>query len=293
MKCPVGPGHADTLCSFGAAHTARRPLFRHGAPRPGSDETGTFCGAVRCGAPACPQIAIPSFPAFTARHLPSPIPLPSPLPLPSPTSEPVHRPLAAALREFSRTCLSAPQGRRHHPQDPAHNNRNFLDLWQTIAQDLSRLFAMPGRCPSRPRSRKDWPALAPMRWAYGKGRPLSCLHRKSRARSASVARSLPESALRCLAGTRCTRRHGAETGTPFLCAAPPQHRGTGAGWLPGTLPNSHMDLDKTFWHGRWGSSRGKRETFSKRSPSSPSSHPFAAFKYSTRSYHGPADLAYP
>ena len=172
MKCPVGPGHADTLCSFGAAHTARRPLFRHGAPRPGSDETGTFCGAVRCGAPACPQIAIPSFPAFTARHLPSPIPLPSPLPLPSPTSEPVHRPLAAALREFSRTCLSAPQGRRHHPQDPAHNNRNFLDLWQTIAQDLSRLFAMPGRCPSRPRSRKDWPALAPMRWAYGKGRPV-------------------------------------------------------------------------------------------------------------------------
>ncbi len=193
MKCPVGPGHADTLCSFGAAHTARRPLFRHGAPRPGSDETGTFCGAVRCGAPACPQIAIPSFPAFPARHLPSPIPLPSPLPLPSPTSEPVHRPLAAALREFSRTSLSPPQGRRHHPQDPAHKNRNFLDLWQTIAQDLSRLFAMPGRCPSRSRSRKDWPALAPMRWAYEKGRPLSCLHRKSRARSASVARSLPES----------------------------------------------------------------------------------------------------
>ena len=45
--------------------------------------------------------------------------------------------------------------RRHRPL-PA-KNRNFLDLWQTIAQDLSRLFAVPGGCPSCLGSRKDWP----------------------------------------------------------------------------------------------------------------------------------------
>ena len=51
----------------------------------------------------------------------------------------------------------ARKGCRRRPQAPAQKKRNFLDLWQTIAQDLSRLFAVPGGCPSCPGSRKDWP----------------------------------------------------------------------------------------------------------------------------------------
>lgn len=47
--------------------------------------------------------------------------------------------------------------RRHRPL-PA-KNRNFLDLWQTIAQDLSRLFAVPGCCPPCSESPKGWPGL--------------------------------------------------------------------------------------------------------------------------------------
>ena len=73
----------------------------------------------------------------------------------SPLSEPAHRVLAAV-----RKCAVPPfahEGCRRRPQAPAQKKRNFLDLWQTIAQDLSRLFAVPGGCPSCPGSRKDWP----------------------------------------------------------------------------------------------------------------------------------------
>lgn len=64
---------------------------------------------------------------------------------------------------FLPLCGNAPvppfahEGCRRRPQAPAQKKRNFLDLWQTIAQDLSRLFAVPGGCPSCPGSRKGWP----------------------------------------------------------------------------------------------------------------------------------------
>lgn len=175
-------------------------------------ETGAFCAAARCGIPACPRVPVPSFP-LTARALPSPRPLFSPL------SEPAHQALAAAVRELARTCPPSRKGRqRRHRPLPA-KNRNFLDLWQTIAQDLSRLFAVPGCCPPCSGSPKGWPGLCHRHaLATGQGQPLCCF-RRPRAR----CRSLPESASRCLAGRRCPRRHGHDdtAGTHALPACSP------------------------------------------------------------------------
>lgn len=208
-------------------------------------ETGTFGAAARCGIPACPRVPVPSFP-LTARALPSPRPLFSPL------SEPAHRALAAAVRELARTCPPSRKGRqRRHRPLPA-KNRNFLDLWQTIAQDLSRLFAVPGCCPPCSGSPKGWPGLCHRHaLATEQGQSLRCF-RRSRARSVSVAATFrkalraawPEDGAR--ADTDMTTRQGR---TPFRRAAPPQHRGTGAGWLPEALRHSPMDLNKKFWQG--------------------------------------------
>ncbi len=140
--------------------------------------------------------------------------------------------------------------RRHRPL-PA-KNRNFLDLWQTIAQDLSRLFAVPGCCPPCSGSPKGWPGLCHRHaLATGQGQSLCCF-RRPRARSVSVAATFRK-ALRAVwpeddarADTDMTTRQGH---TPFRRAAPPQHRGTGAGWLPEALRHSRMDLDKKFWQG--------------------------------------------
>ena len=140
--------------------------------------------------------------------------------------------------------------RRHRPL-PA-KNRNFLDLWQTIAQDLSRLFAVPDCCPPCSGSPKSWPGLCHRHeLATGQGQSLRCF-RQPRARSVSVAATFrkalraawPEDDAR--ADTDMTTRQGR---TPFRRAAPPQHRGTGAGWLPEALRHSPMDLNKKFWQG--------------------------------------------
>lgn len=91
----------------------------------------------------------PYRPTVTARPLPSPRPFFSRSP---------NQPIG-----FLPLCGNAPvppfahEGCWRRPQAPAQKKRNFLDLWQTIAQDLSRLFAVPGGCPSCPGSRKDWP----------------------------------------------------------------------------------------------------------------------------------------
>lgn len=83
----------------------------------------------------------------------------------SPFSAPTHRALAAAVRKCARACPSPAKDAGAAHRTLPIKNRNFLDLWQTIAQDLSRLFAVPGGCPSCPGSRKDWPE------------PLSCFRR--------------------------------------------------------------------------------------------------------------------
>lgn len=214
----------------GAAPTRQAPF----APRPDAASL-----PVR-GYPYCP------FP-LTARALPSPQPLFSPL------SEPAHRALAAAVRELARTCPSPPRkGRRRRHRPLPAKNRNFLDLWQTIAQDLSRLFAVPGCCPPCSGSPKGWPGLCHRHeLAIGQGQSLRCF-RRPRARAVSVAATFrkalraawPEDDAR--ADTDMTTRQGR---TPFRRAAPPQHRGTGAEWLPEALRHSPMDLNKKFWQG--------------------------------------------
>lgn len=155
----------------------------------------------------------------------------------SPLSTATPRALAA-VRKCARTALR-PQRMPGRPQAPAQKKRNFLDLWQTIAQDLSRLFAVPGGCPSCPGSRKDWPE------------PLSCFRRPMPAPSllpAAFRKALcavwPEHDAH--ADTDMTTR---QERTPFHRAAPPRHRGTGAGWLPEALRHSRMDLNKKFWQG--------------------------------------------
>lgn len=181
-------------------------------------ETGTFGAAARCGIPACPRVPVPSFP-LTARALPSPRPLFSPL------SEPAHRALAAAVRELARTCPPSRKGRRRRHRPLPAKNRNFLDLWQTIAQDLSRLFAVPGCCPPCSGSSKSWPGLCHRHeLATGQGQSLRCFRRP---RARACCRNLPESASRCLAGRRCPRRHGHDdtAGTHALPACSPHSTG--------------------------------------------------------------------
>ena len=115
--------------------------------RRNSGKTEAF--APRPGATSLPVYVYQCRPALTARLLPSPRPFFSRSP---------NQPIG-----FLPLCGNAPvppfahEGCRRRPQAPAQKKRNFLDLWQTIAQDLSRLFAVPGGCPSCPGSRKDWP----------------------------------------------------------------------------------------------------------------------------------------
>ena len=128
-------------------------LYTAGAPSSGMVPSGqvrqdrSLLRHARCGIPACLRIPAPSrldsptFPLSTTFFLP--------------LSEPAHRVLAA-VRKYAVPPF-AHEGCRRRPQAPAQKKRNFLDLWQTIAQDLSRLFAVPGGCPSCPGSRKDWP----------------------------------------------------------------------------------------------------------------------------------------
>lgn len=194
-----------------------------------SGKTKAFCATARCDIPAC--LRIPYRPTVTARPLPSPRPFFSRSP---------NQPIG-----FLPLCGNAPvppfahEGCRRRPQAPAQKKRNFLDLWQTIAQDLSRLFAVPGGCPSCPGSRKDWPE------------PLSRFRRPVPAPSllpAAFRKALcavwPEHDAH--ADADMPTRQGR---TPFHRAAPPRHRGTGAGWLPGALRHSRMDLNKKFWQG--------------------------------------------
>ena len=208
-------------------------------------ETGTFGAAAQCGIPACPWIPAPSFPSDGPG---------SPLSAASFLSALRTSPSGSCRRrrELARTCPPSRKGRqRRHRPLPA-KNRNFLDLWQTIAQDLSRLFAVPGCCPPCSGSPKGWPGLCHRHaLATGQGQSLRCF-RRSRARSVSVAAAFrkalraawPEDGAR--ADTDMTTRQGR---TPFRRAAPPQHRGTGAGWLPEALRHSPMDLNKKFWQG--------------------------------------------
>ncbi len=172
--CCTRPGLPLPVWSFRAGQARQKPF----APRP--------------GAASLPVYGYQCRPALIARLFPSPRPFFSRSP---------NQPIG-----FLPLCGNMPvppfahEGCRRRPQAPAQKKRNFLDLWQTIAQDLSRLFAVPGGCPSCPGSRN------------GLARALVPLP-PPRARSESVARSLPESALRCLAGTRMhtptrTWRHG-------------------------------------------------------------------------------------
>lgn len=195
-----------------------------------SGKTKAFCATARCDIPAC--LRIPYRPTVTARPLPSPRPFFSRSP---------NQPIG-----FLPLCGNAPvppfahEGCRRRPQAPAQKKRNFLDLWQTIAQDLSRLFAVPGGCPSCPGSRKDWPEPFP---ASAAPCPLRvCCPQPSGKRFALSGRNT----MHTHADTDMATRQGR---TPFHRAPLPQHRGTGAGWLPGALRYSRMDLNKKFWQG--------------------------------------------
>lgn len=119
----------------GAAQARQKPF----APRP--------------GAASLPVYEYQCRPVVAVR------PLPSPQPFFSPLSKAPPRALAA-VRKCARTALR-PQRMPAQSPGPAQKKRNFLDLWQTIAQDLSRLFAVPGGCPSCPGSRKDCPSPCP------------------------------------------------------------------------------------------------------------------------------------
>ena len=193
-----------------------------------ANAAGTFYAATRCGIPACLRIhtAQPLQPGLSPLHdLFSPRSLKQPLGL---------LPLCGnvPVPPFAR------KGCRRRPQAPAQKKRNFLDLWQTIAQDLSRLFAVPGGCPSCPGSRKDCPSPCP---ASAAPCPLRV-----------CGRSLPESALRCLAGTRCTCRHGQDD-TAGAYALPPCRPTTAPGDRSGMAARGaatqSMDLNKKFWQG--------------------------------------------
>lgn len=138
---------------------------------------GTCRDAVKCWCCTRPGLPLPawSFRAGQARQKPF-APRPGAASLPVYGSIPPNRYSPASslsttffLRSpnqpigFLPLCGNAPvppfahEGCRRRPQAPAQKKRNFLDLWQTIAQDLSRLFAVPGGCPSCPGSRKGWP----------------------------------------------------------------------------------------------------------------------------------------
>lgn len=176
-------------------------------------ETGTFGAAARCGIPACPWIPAPSFPSDGPGSPLSAASFLSALRT-SPSGSCRRR---AGIGPYLPFAPRKGRRRRHRPL-PA-KNRNFLDLWQTIAQDLSRLFAVPGCCPPCSGSPKGWPGLCHRHaLATGQGQPLCCF-RRPRAR----CRSLPESASRCLAGRRCPRRHGHDdtAGTHALPACSP------------------------------------------------------------------------
>lgn len=210
-------------------------LYTAGAPSSGMVPSGQVRqdrSLLRHGPVRHPCLSTdPYRPTVTARPLPSPRPFFSRSP---------NQPIG-----FLPLCGNAPvppfahEGCRRRPQAPAQKKRNFLDLWQTIAQDLSRLFAVPGGCPSCLGSRKDWPE------------PLSRFRRPVPAPSllpAAFRKALcavwPEHDAH--ADTDMATRQGR---TPFHRAAPPRHRGTGAGWLPGALRYSRMDLNKKFWQG--------------------------------------------
>ena len=138
--------------------TCRDAVKRWCCTRPGPPLPAWYSGvtqerqkpfAPRPGAASLPVYVYQCRPTLTARLLPSPRPFFSRSP---------NQPIG-----FLPLCGNMPvppfthEGCRRRPQAPAQKKRNFLDLWQTIAQDLSRLFAMPGGCPSCPGSRKDWP----------------------------------------------------------------------------------------------------------------------------------------
>lgn len=128
-------------------------LYTAGAPSSGMVPSGQVRqdrSLLRHGPVRHPCLSTdPYRPTVTARPLPSPRPFFSRSP---------NQPIG-----FLPLCGNMPvppfahEGCRRRPQAPAQKKRNFLDLWQTIAQDLSRLFAVPGGCPSCPGSRKDWP----------------------------------------------------------------------------------------------------------------------------------------
>lgn len=210
-------------------------LYTAGAPSSGMVPSGQVRqdrSLLRHGPVRHPCLSTdPYRPTVTARPLPSPRPFFSRSP-----NQPIgFLPLYGNMP----VPPFAHEGCRRRPQAPAQKKRNFLDLWQTIAQDLSRLFAVPGGCPSCLGSRKDWPE------------PLSRFRRPVPAPSllpAAFRKALcavwPEHDAH--ADTDMATRQGR---TPFHRAAPPRHRGTGAGWLPGALRHSRMDLNKKFWQG--------------------------------------------
>lgn len=217
------------LCEASVLHMAGGSLFRHGTFRCRSGKAGTFYAT-----PGAASLPVCGY--HTAQVL-------------QPGLSPLHDLFLSALYSNpSGSCRCAEM--RPYPPSPMKDagpspgpcpekKRNFLDLWQTIAQDLSRLFAVPGGCPSCPGSRKDWPE------------PLSCFRRPVPAPSllpAAFRKALcavwPEHDAH--ADTDMTTRQGR---TPFHRAAPPRHRGTGAGWLPEALRHSRMDLNKKFWQG--------------------------------------------
>ncbi|WP_301965083.1 hypothetical protein, partial [uncultured Desulfovibrio sp.] len=60
-----------------------------------------------------------------------------------PLSEPAIALLPPPYEKFARPCPSPPKDAGAVHRTLPAKNRNFLDLWQTIAQDLSSLLAVP------------------------------------------------------------------------------------------------------------------------------------------------------
>lgn len=155
------PGTQRCPCSSGR-HTCF--LTRHGTGPWLSPDSGT-----------APSRLLPGL------SPPSPLPMPSCRPSPGPSAS------CLSCRELPRPALRPKRGRLSRLNRPCpQKNRNLLDLWQTIAQDLSRLFAVPGCCPSRPEIPEGPPAVRPafaaaVRWRHGEERPWSCLRPKPRA----------------------------------------------------------------------------------------------------------------